>query len=93
MKLSLNFFWSIFRKKRKRAYLGAKTCDHIFCLFRLLVLGFGCSSVDGLLDLLSSLFYVIRQFDRFLHGGWAQKNQRKVFFNKDKFFLPFTLSF
>ena len=64
--------------KKKKSLPRCKDL-YIFCLFRLLVLGFGCSSVNGLLDLLSSLFYVIRQFDRFLHGGWTQKNQKSYF--------------
>ena len=32
-----------------------------------------CLLFNGLLALLLSLFYVIREFDRFLHRGWAAK--------------------
>ena len=48
-------------------YLGVKTCD-IFSFFFLARTGVWLL-FNGVLALLFSLFYVIREFDKFLHRG------------------------
>ena len=58
---------NVLRKIKNGVYLGVRTCDIFLCFvsscWGLVIL------FNSLLALLFSLFYVIREFDRFLHRG------------------------
>ena len=54
-------------------FLGLPRCKNLWHFFFVLLARSGVWLLfNGLLALLFSLFYVIREFDKFLHRGWAQ---------------------
>ena len=56
-------------KSKFRVFLAVKTCE-VFFFFFYYFPWFYC--VDSSVASLHSLFYVTREFHRFLHRGWAQ---------------------
>ena len=77
------------KRENIRVHLGVKTCEGFLCF-----LATGCYfpwlyCVEFSVASLSSLFYVTREFHRFLHRGWAENSVGCKVFTLDSGFKIF----